>query len=465
MLIMLSLTLFAKDIYLVDTPKCKVYFSENDNTQFYEKGLCRFKNTDIMIDNLRYIFQLSSKNDIYRYLKSSHPIKQKNKQQIVYELNHNDIAKFTTMPKYNTVYVRDKKYMFVTYRYEDLVVLMPFDDEVYKKRKKLLCDIPRYVKVKKIADDVTIQTLLVESILEYNGYKKSDKFIQKLLYKKMDYKEIVDTVLNNLPKDKAEMVLVNLFDGYKLLKFLSFDEKLKFFQTMKDEGVKNRYQVFTLYRVLSNGYMWSDATKELKLQMQNIDFLKKHYARYKELIIDNDDDLNHLQPDIYAEVMILAFKEKIKDKKLLDSYTKKMREFEKFFQKDITNHSMQTLLTTLSDERIDKIDKNIAIRLKDEFNKKVKADKKEIFTLVITNYKVQTYIYIKIKLQAKDTPKILNALLKNERFREMNSKYSLEFKKGMSKEQIVKKVVKKYGLDIDKLKILKVDITVENVKK
>ena len=419
-----------------------------------------------MIDNLRYLFQLSLKTDIYPYLRSSYPIKQSDKKLIAYELNHNDLTKFTTMPKYNTVYVQDKKYMFVTYEMDaDLVILIPFDNELYKQRKKLFCAIPEYVKVKKIADDITIQTLLVKYILEYNEYKKSDDFIQKLLYKKMSYKEIVDTISHNLPTDKAEMVLVNLFDNSHLLKTLPFDEKLKFFKTMKDAGIKNRYQIFTLYRVLSNGYMWSDAKEELQLQMQNIDFLKKHYSKYKNLIIDNEDTLNHIQPDIYAEVMIIAFKKEIKDENLLDSYIQKMREFEKFFQKDITNHSMQTLLITLSDDRIDKIDKTIAIRLKNEFDKKVKANKKEIFTLVITNYTVRTYIYIDIELQAKDTPKVLNALRKNERFREMNSKYSLEFKKGMTKEQIVKKVVKKYGLDIDKLKILKVDITVENVKK
>ena len=462
---LLSIALFAKEVYIVDTPQCQVYFEEGNNTLFYEKGVCGFKNTDIVIDNLRYVFQLRSKRDISPSLRTNKAteVEYKGKKLLGYELGRGELKAFTNMPKYTPLYIREKKYMFISNNV-DMVLLEPFDEKVYEKRKKLFCAIPQNIKVKKIADTVTLQTLLVEKILLKKGFKRSDDFVQKLLYKQMDYKVLVEIVLANLGKEKGSEVLINMFDGRELLETMPFDEKLKFFKVMQETGVQNQYQIFTLYRVLSNGYFWSDAPKELKLQMQNIDYFKKHYQEYKSLIIDNQDKENHLQPDIYAEVMILAFKQEIKDKKLLQSYIDKMREFERFFQKDITNHSMQTLLTTLSDERIDEIEKGIVSRLQKEYERKVKANKKMLYTLVVTNYKINTFIFIKIKLDAKYAPKILKTLQEKSRVQDMNSKYSEEFTPDMTKKQIIQKIIKKYDLSENELKIVKVDMTVRGKK-
>ena len=460
-LALLATSLFAKEIYIVETPQCQVYFEEGNNTLFYEKGGCGFKNTDIVIDNLRYVFQLRSKRDIYPLLSTSRStdVEYKGKKLVGYELSRDALKDFTSMPKYTPLYIQDKKYMFISNNV-DMVLLKPFDERVYEKRKKLFCAIPQKIEVKKIADTVTFQTLLVEKILDEKGFNRSDDFVQKLLYKQMSSEKLVKIVIEKLGKEKGSKVFVNMFDGWEILETMPFDEKLKFFKVMQDGGVQNEYQIFTLYRVLSNSYFWSDAPKELELQMQNIDYLMKHYKEYKSLIIDNKDKENHLQPDIYAEVMILAFKKEIKDKKLLQSYINKMREFERFFQKDITNHSMQTLLTTLSDDRIDEIEKGIASRLNAEYKKKVKVNKKMLYTLVVVNYKIRTYIFIKIELDAKYAPKILKTLHEKQRVQDMNSNYSEEFTPSMTKEQIIQKLIKKYGLTQKEVKIVKVDMSV-----
>ena len=276
----------------------------------------------------------------------------------------------------------------------------------------------------------------------------------------MSYKEMVQEVLKSLPKQEASKLLANLFDRGKLLEEMPFDEKLKFFKTMKDANIENQYQIFTLYRVLSNGYMWRDTKKELYLQMQNIEYFMKHYEEYKSLIINNTDKLYHLQPDIYSEIMILGFKKEIKDKKLLDEYIKKMREFSKRFEKDVTNYSMQTLLVSLSDNRMDEIDTTISKKLKEIYAKKVKENKKEIFILDVVNYDLRTYIYIFIEFRAKYAPNILEVLTKDREFKDIKEAFTLEFTKDMTRTQVKDKLLKKYNLLIADIKILKSDIQI-----
>jgi hypothetical protein len=280
----------------------------------------------------------------------------------------------------------------------------------------------------------------------------------------MSYKEMVQEVLKSLPKEEASKLLANLFDRGELLEQIPFDEKLKFFKTMQDANIENQYQIFTLYRVLSNGYMWRDTKKELRLQMQNIDYFIKHYEEYKSLIINNTDKLYHLQPDIYSEIMILGFKENIKDKKLLDEYIKKMREFSKVFEKDVTNYSMQTLLVSLSDKRMDEIDATIAKKLKDVYAKKVKENKKEIFILDVVNYELKTYIYIFIEFRAKYAPSILEVLKKDRDFPAKKMEYSLEFTKDMTRTQVIKKLLKYYNLENANVSILKSDMQIHGNK-
>jgi len=281
----------------------------------------------------------------------------------------------------------------------------------------------------------------------------------------MSYKEMVQEVLKSLPKKEASKLLVNLFDRGELLEEMPFDEKLKFFKTMQDANIQNQYQIFTLYRVLSNGYMWRDTKKELCLQMQNIDYFMKHYEEYKSLIINNTDKLYHLQPDIYSEIMILGFKKEIKDKKLLDEYIKKMREFSKLFQKDVTNYSMQTLLVSLSDKRMEEIDTIIAAKLKDIYTKKVKENKKETFILDVVNYELKTYIYIFIEFRAKYAPNILEVLKKDREFKDIKEAFTLEFTKDMTKTQVHNKLLKKYNLLNADIKILKSDIKIRGKKR
>ena len=315
--------------------------------------------------------------------------------------------------------------------------------------------------LKCIATKKTNYTPLVLQDAIYTALHKDIKISKPT----MSYKEMVQEVLKSLPKKEASKLLVNLFDRGELLEEMPFDEKLKFFKTMQDANIQNQYQIFTLYRVLSNGYMWRDTKKELCLQMQNIDYFMKHYEEYKSLIINNTDKLYHLQPDIYSEIMILGFKKEIKDKKLLDEYIKKMREFSKLFQKDVTNYSMQTLLVSLSDKRMDEIDTTIAKKLKDIYAKKVKENKKETFILDVVNYELKTYIYIFIEFRAKYAPNILEVLKKDREFKDIKEAFTLEFTKDMTKTQVQDKLLKKYNLLDADIKVLKSDIQILGEKR
>jgi len=308
-------------------------------------------------------------------------------------------------------------------------------------------------------DTPLIQSYLVKKLIDEKDFEPNDRFIQELQQQPMSNEQLVAAIFSHLDTNKANQRVINLFDNQKLLQQLPFSEKLAFFKAMQEAGVENRYQIFTLYRVLSHGYMWVDASKELRLEIESIDYYMQHYEEYKDLIIDNEDRENHLQPDIYGEVMILAFKEDIKDTKLLESYITKMREFERVFQKDITNHSMQTLITTIADKRIEQIDQGIAKRLKEEYAHKVAANKKMLYTLVVTNYSVATYIFIAIELDAKYAPLIVQTLRSIDKLA-----FSSEFRADMKKEEIVQKILQKYGLPKKDLKILQIQITIKDVK-
>ena len=113
---------------------------------------------------------------------------------------------------------------------------------------------------------------------------------------------------------------------------------------------------------------------------------------------------------------------------------------------------------------IDKIDKTIALNLQKEYEKKLQANKKELYTLFVADYKVRTYIYIDIELNAKDTLSIFTKLQEDKKSSKMNSKHSSKFTQGMTKKQVIQKMLEIYGLSKKKVKILKTDITLNGVK-
>ena len=47
-----SVLLYAKDIFLVNTKKCQVFFNENNSSKIYLKGYCDFKDPLKSIDKI-----------------------------------------------------------------------------------------------------------------------------------------------------------------------------------------------------------------------------------------------------------------------------------------------------------------------------------------------------------------------------------------------------------------------------
>lgn len=469
-----------KKVFIVDTPRCELYFKGKNLSVFYMNESCNLKYPAVVLDNLKYFFQIDNKRDIDAQLSSKKPleISYKGEKLHAFKLKRNKLNPFSTTPKYEILFVKDKKYMYHSYiasyntkKYAidtgyDLIVLEEFNVKKYKKRADLLCKIPLKIKIKNIFNPMTLRYMLVFILSKDSSYYGvDDDFLHKFLYTKLSYQQVVEMLIDKLSNEKAFYLLQRLFESKKFIKSIPFDEKLKLLKVMKNSDLKAKYQIFSLYRVLESGYTFSDIKKEAQLEIENINYFMKHYDNYKSLIINNEDELYHLQPDMYAQIMILEFKTQLKDKKLLKNHIDKMNSFEELFDKDVTNHSMQTLLSFLSDDRVDIVDKKLVKKLEAEYEQKVKENKLCKYSLYVNNYKIRIYIDILVQIHAKDTKKIFNTLKQKEKFYEMNSDFSKSFSKNMTKDEIIQKVLKKYNLNMKDVKILKIDIQVKGVKK
>jgi hypothetical protein len=212
---------------------------------------------------------------------------------------------------------------------------------------------------------------------------------------------------------------------------------------------------------LSNEHRFKDETKNIEAQIEALKYLIDHYETYRALVVYNEDDeVPHVQPDAYGEIMISNFKKEVKDNALILEYQKLMRTFYLKARKDVTYYSMQSILMVLSNDK----SSFVHDYFQKVFEKRLAENKEEHYFLGIDNYMVTTYVGIGVKCKSAAIKKILNALQNEPALRKVNSEFSITLKKEMSKEEIVSKILKLYGLSKDEVKIFKTAITVEGKK-
>lgn len=62
--IVFSMSLFAKNIYLIDSSKCKVYFEQSDKSHIIMKDFCEPKVKEVIIDNIKHSYEFKKRPDI-----------------------------------------------------------------------------------------------------------------------------------------------------------------------------------------------------------------------------------------------------------------------------------------------------------------------------------------------------------------------------------------------------------------
>ena len=471
---------FAKEIFLVDTPKCQIFLDDSKKSDIYLRGYCNLKNNFTVIDGIKSSYEYKKVPKLLSVLARNKAISIKYNAQnlIAYPVSKTKtLHLLSTTPKYKTVKIKDKKYMFISYiskynshkygvkkdSYEakyDLIVLQKYDEQISKKRDELINSIPRKISVKEIFTPVTFRYILADALSSKSPARKiKTQDILELMFKEQSYAEIIKKFKDTPDYLKDSNIFINLFQSSKFLQRVSIQERLKIIKEMKNSlHVESSYQVFTLYGALSHGYSFNDTKKEMRLEIEAIEYFTQHYDEYKDLIINNSNDTAHIQPDIYAELLISEFKNSAKDKILLQMYIQSLRTFSKLTQKDITNYSLARLVLTMSDKQIE----HIKPRLQRFYEQKLKENKKENFYLYISNWKDRKYITIHIKIDAKNTKNILKTLEEDSTFAHMNSEFSKTITKDMSKDEIIQKVAYRYGLKDAKYEVYKTEIKIKN---
>jgi len=472
--IVLSMSLFAKNIYLIESSKCKVYFESSDKSHIFMKDFCEPKVKEAIVDNIKHSYEFKKRPDILSLLHENRAIdiEFKGKKLKAYRLrNTSKTRTFLSTPLYVTIKIGDKKFQYHGFisKYNssdynivsayDLVVLSEYDEVLSKEHLDIINSIPRAITVEQISTPVTYAYQTTKALVQSKKLSPASAGWDKILYSAKTYEDVVK-LYKDIKMYKTNSFLVELMSNRKFLKWYSFEQKLQMLQALQENiDAKYKKHAFTIYGVLQNQYNFKDYEKDISYQIEALKILIRGYEKYKDLYINNSKEnaTSHWQPDMYGEVMISNFKKEVKNKKLLDEYTKLMRKLYTHARKDITYYSMQTILNVLSDE------KNVHVHpyLEKVYKKRVDANKKEIYYIGTGNWKTRTNVNIGVKISAKDTSKILKALRTDQDLQGFNSPFSETFKKDMSADEIVEKTLKKYSLTKEDVEIFERDIRIE----
>jgi len=457
---------FAKSVYLVDTPKCKIYFDNANKSKIFIKDFCELEEPLSVIDNIKHTFESKKIPKVLGILFSSKPISVDYEGQKLLAFNLRDTIsakKFLKTPLYRTVMIHNEKYNYMgfisKYRSKEygissehnLIVLKKYDKTLWEEQRVIINSIPRAIKVEEIFTPISFAYEVA------NLLKKESK----LQYVVQSFDEVVKEYRDENLTSYSNL-LIDLINNRRFLKKHTFEQKLEILQSMH-KYVDKKYwsHTFTLYGVLSNQHKFKDETKNIKAQIEALKYLIKNYEEYKDLVVYNEDDeVPHVQPDAYGEIMISNFKKEVKDKTLISEYQKLMRMFYLKARKDVTYYSMQSILMVLSNDKSSFVHEYF----QKVFDKRVAENKEEHYYLGVDNYMVTTYVGIGVKCKAVVLKKILHALKNEVALSKINSEFSTTLKKEMSKEEIVSKILKLYDLSKDEVSIFKTAITVEGKK-
>ena len=466
LMVLFSVATFAKSVYLVDTPKCKVYFDESNRSRIFVKDFCELEEPMHVIDNIKYTYESKKVSNVSGLILSSKPttIKYRGQNLLAFKLGDRiAVKKLLTTPLYKRLKINDEHYNYMGYisRYKtdeygveskhDLLVLKKYEKALLERQRKVINSIPREIEVEEISTPVSFANE-VENLL---------KAETKLRYEVQTFEEVVKQYKDANLTDYSNL-LIDLINNRRFLKKYTFEQKLEMLKSMH-KHVNKKYwsHTFTLYGVLSNEHRFKDETKNIEAQIEALKYLIDHYETYRALVVYNEDDeVPHVQPDAYGEIMISNFKKEVKDNALILEYQKLMRIFYLKARKDVTYYSMQSILMVLSNDK----SSFVHDYFQKVFEKRLAENKEEHYFLGIDNYMVTTYVGIGVKCKSAAIKKILNALQNEPALRKINSEFSTTLKKEMSRDEIIAKLLKLYGLSKDEVKIFKTAITVEGKK-
>ena len=455
-LLFTSFSLYAQEmenVYLIDTPKCKIGVDTNNLKNISLQECYKLKKEKKVIDNIKSDFEDEYKTRFDAYINTHNP--KKDGKLFYFELDKKKYAdKFTYMPKYRTVFLHKKKYHYITYKLNHdkaILVLQKYDEKIYKQRDKLINIIPRDINITKLFTPATLRHYMAKILLTDFSLKQEKnitmKDMERLQNEELSYEQMI--------KDyKDTKVFEKLFTSHTFLKLIPFEIKLKLLTMLKKQ--KKSPYLFSLYVTLSHGYRFDDPKKELELQLKAIKYLTDNYEKYREYLQVNPKD-ERLSPFDMESLILINLYAKGKQH---EAYKKALTKLYTLAQKDIDGYSMQILITVLSDNAM----QVLYPRYQKFYEQKLQENKKEVFYLSVGNWKERTHIYIKIKLLAQDTKKILKALKKDASFVKMNSKFAATFTTDMDKKEIIAKIAHKYGLSGVSFEVLDEDITIKKKK-
>ena len=304
---MLMASLQAKEVFLVDTPKCKVLVDDANLSDVVLQGYCDLgKREKRVIDDIKYSIEEPVTIDSYLdgFINSHNP--QRKGQFFLYKLNdYEQINRFATVPKYKLFMLHGKKYMFITYRIDgssSKVVLQKYDENLYKERVAFINTIPRDVTITKLFTEATLRYLVAKLLQAKAHFDKtiSQASIEKALYHELTYEQIIQEY-------KDTRVFDDLFTSHTFLQMISFEEKLKLLRLLKK--YKDSSYLFSLYSTLNHGYRFDDKSKEIKLQIQAINYILAHYDELRAYLPLNPKDERVSPLDVECVTLMNLYKD------------------------------------------------------------------------------------------------------------------------------------------------------------
>jgi len=463
-LVLLSVSLFAKDIYLIDTQKCKVYFNDKNTSQIFIQDICELRNKNTVIDKIKTTYEHQPRPKLYSFISSSKPIKVNyyGKKLQAYKLNDSLRTRtLLTTPLYATLRYRDRKFTYYGYIHKDnLIILDNYDEGLDKKQLRIINSIPRDITVTQISTPTTYAYLLTKELVKDKKIDIKTNEWENILYNASSYDDVIKHYkdINGFSDD--DNYLIDFLSNKDFLTYFTFEQKAKIMLSIqKNIDKKYRMLVFNIYGIMKNRYSFKDNVKNIEYQIAALKILNNNYNTYKSLYINNNKNelIAHFQPDLYGESMISTFKKSIKDKKLIDTYTKEMRKLYTHAREDITYYNIQTIIGALSSDDY----KHVHPYLQNIYKQKLSKKGIVKYHLGLMNLDERTYINVEINIDISKTQNILNALKKDgKELKFYNTKYTKKFNIKMTKDEIVKKLLSIYNLKLTDVEIVKSSVAI-----
>ncbi len=255
-----AISLSAKNIYMVDTKSCQVYFEENNKKEVFVKGYCQtrtIKEIDRVYNRSLKVMKREKAIDISKTIKSKRAISvtYRGKKSIAFKVldmvEYPSISALVNLPLNLAITIANKKYLYhgfiskyETSEYglrenENYVVVGNWDEKLYKKQIYIINSlIKSKPKLTQISNHFTYSILVFKALqktkkgkLDYFDIYDENK-LMKLTFAPKSYEE---TIVNfeNAKTNKNENLLLHISNTQKFRNLFNKQERQKIDKLLK----------------------------------------------------------------------------------------------------------------------------------------------------------------------------------------------------------------------------------------